>query len=148
MTDTKEPPPWAWAWFYKRIAELTGTTLTANGELDNDALEAVGEEKVRGAMAVIQAEMAAYTPEGEAEMKALDDEKLEGEIVQILGELPEDHPILRLMDGTMPQDERDTMARETFGAMSEEELFDALRQLVPEDRARVRRLLHMDEDDQ
>ncbi len=49
----------AFAWFKQRIAELTGTELDANGELDVHALSALPTEEVEGAMAVVQAEVAA-----------------------------------------------------------------------------------------
>ena len=44
----------AWIWFKQRMAELTDTTLDANGDFDEDALT---EEKVHGAMAIIEAEV-------------------------------------------------------------------------------------------
>jgi hypothetical protein len=141
MSDTSEPPPEAWAWFNKRVAELTGIPLLANGELDDDAINAAGEEKAYGALAVIQAEAAVHG------IRRLVDEGLEDEITDILRGLPEDHAIWRLLNGTMSDEEHDAITREKYGSMSEEELFDTLRTLVPEDRIRVRRLLGMDDDE-
>jgi hypothetical protein len=48
------------ATFKRRIAEITGTELDANGDLDEDALTV---EEVQGAVAVIQAEAVVYAAE-------------------------------------------------------------------------------------
>jgi hypothetical protein len=133
----------AYEWFKQRIAAISGVPLI-DGEVDEDNMTV---EMLHDAVAVVQAEMVVAVAPDSAAMKELDEQKLEDEIVQILDSLPEDHPVWRLINGTMPDEERDAFARETYGSMSEEELFDTLRSLVPEDRIRVRRLLGMDEDE-
>ncbi len=58
MTDRDDPAfQRARAAFKQRIADITGTALDANGDLDEDALTI---EQVQGAMAVIQAEAVVY----------------------------------------------------------------------------------------
>jgi hypothetical protein len=81
MTDETEAKRRAFARFKQRVAELTGTTLDVNGDLDEDALTI---EQARGATAVIQAEAAVYAAEQRA------DEKLVDQIVEVLDGMSED----------------------------------------------------------
>jgi hypothetical protein len=134
----------AWEWTKRRIAELTGTTLDANGDLDEDALT---EEGVHGAMAVIQAEAAVYAAPERAEMEALDDELLDESITEVFFSMPEEdrNTIRRLMSGEMSEDERNTLIRRVFREMSEDERNTAIRQMSEDDRNTIRRLMHMDD---
>jgi hypothetical protein len=59
------------ATFKRRIAEITGTELDANGDLDEDALTI---EDVHGAIAVMQAEATVYSAERSINKHEDDDE--------------------------------------------------------------------------
>ena len=137
----------AFAAFKQRIAELTGTKLDANGELDEDALTI---EQVRGAMAVIQAELAVYAAPERAEMEALDDEILTKEITEAFFDMPEEdrNTIRRLMDPSTPEDEREAIRRKSLASMSEDDRNEILQAVSEDERNHIRRLMHMDGEDE
>jgi hypothetical protein len=147
MTDEAERKARAFAWFKQRIADLTGTTLDANGDLDEDALT---EEAVHGAMAVIEAEIAVYGAPERAAMEALADEELVEQVTEAFFAMSEDqrNTIRRLMAGHMDEDERNELIVEAFSDMDEDERNELLSNMSEDERNEVRRLMHLDDEDE